>query len=199
MIVFIYLSSSLESKGIGLNFVVSGLGGANYFVRTNGNSSAYTGWGESYGYEGEVQVIFKKENIGLGLSYGNIYETAVAKNPYTNWVWTREVIRSPLLLKLLLNPLGKINPWVGVGKDNFKISYVELQIRSGDKFRETDLEGTEVFQIFFLGTDISIWKGILTCFEIRYGYNETNNTVKTTNFESLQFLLKVSYRFELSK
>ena len=107
IIIFVWLNSSAESKNIKLNFVVSGIGGANYF---RWGSNPYTGWGESYGLEGEIQIIFKKENVGLGLSYGNIYETTVAKEPYGSAVWTRKVERENYLIKFLISPNTKIRP-----------------------------------------------------------------------------------------
>lgn len=189
--IVVFFASVVESKNIKLNFLISALGGANYFRWLNG--TPYTGWGKSYGLEGELQIVFKKENIGFGLSYGNIYETAIAKNPYTSWVWTRGVVRTPILIKLLLNPLGKINSWVGGGKDDFRITYVRRKIAV--EIRDSQLEGTETFQIIVAGIDIKPWRNFMLSGEFRFGANETHNTVKTTDFESWQFLIGGKYGF----
>ena len=192
------IKSSEKQRSLQWQLVFSGLGGANYFVNYAHSKNPWTGWGESYGIEGELCLIYEKGNIGLGLSYGKIYETTVANRPFVDIIWTRKVTRNPFLLKIFFNPNGKINPWFGFGKDIYNISYVEQEYDLYNihyKFRETDLEGTENFQIISLGAEIKTWRNIGLIGECRYGVNETENTLENADFQSWQFILGLNYKF----
>lgn len=101
-----------NEKKITYQLIVSAKGGANYFIRIGNNK--WTGWGESYGFEGEFRIVFLKSNIGIGIGGGMLFETAVAEvPPNADIVWTRKVTRIPILLKIFLYPGEKINSWVG--------------------------------------------------------------------------------------
>src|SRR3989339_796909 len=87
------------NKKVLYQFIISGKGGANYFLW--GPDDPYKGWGSDYGMSGEVRMVFNKANIGLGVEGGIIFEKAVANEPISDlpWKWTRTIRRIPILLK----------------------------------------------------------------------------------------------------
>ena len=189
-------NKSQKDKSIIWQFLISGLGGVNYFIWDL--SPGYQGWGDSYGLEGEGQFIFLKENIGLGVSYSKIYEDARYNGKVGMF---RRVVRDGMLFKVFINPAGKVKPWFGIGKDNFNIIYVEDTYSYRDITYITWIpsygKGTEIFQIVAVGVDINLpIKNTISGFECKYGTNETNNTTGTNlNYNSFQILFKIGYKW----
>lgn len=178
-------------------FIISAKGGANYFSIYSRNP--WTGWGESYGWDCELNLIYTR-GVGLGIRYGNIYETAIVKEPFSSDIWTHKVIRFSILYEFLFFINKNSNFWVGFGKDNFKITNVEHEFEfEGNLYSVTreDLTGTEIFSILSFGVNLYLSKKISLSPELRYGVNETMNTLNKADFKSLQFLLNLRWKFNI--
>jgi len=200
--VFVCLNSPAESKDIEQNFVVSGLGGRNYFGYGHRGLLWGTGWGESYGLKAEFDLILKQVDVSIGLECGSIYEIAVAEEAELNITWIRKVIRTPLLVKFTLFPSQKISLWIGIGYENYNTIYARAKYEFEGIWYETRIEqaeGIEIFQTIAAGLNINIGKNFILSPEVRFGVNQTNNTIKTVSYESWQFLLGLGYRLKLSK
>jgi len=201
LIIFICLSSSIESKDIRLNFVVFGLGGANYSVEHVWRGG-YTlgGWGYNYGIEGNIYGIYEPYKIGFGITYGVISQDVVLKASYYEYdVWSYQGYKKQIFFKVLPYITELFNFWVGLGVDRFKITYAEnkwLDKGAWHKIEFNELKDKEeIFQTIGLGAEIKILWNAIFSLKFIIGKNVTSIIAEKGSFDNWQIFLGVGKRF----
>jgi hypothetical protein len=194
------LYSWIKEKKLVLNFIISGIGGVNYSIKYEWiGKYILSGWGYNYGVEGDVYIVYRPYKVGLGMTYGSIYEVMILKPSWYEYdIWFTQGYKIRIIYKILLYATESFNFWLGSGTDNFKIIYSEnkwLDRGIWHRIEFDRLKGKEeVFQIFCIGLNIK-WKNIIFSFKFVFGTNETDVMSEKGAIENFQILLGIGGKF----